>query len=180
MGVLSDILRTARMECRVLSRHKMIRNANLAAGSGDRGYFYATTGQSQITSPGTAPAVQEPRSFTIWLSPNEHVLTILDAGADVVSGEIRFAGGLADPQNERLPALLQVSMQSTPALGFLFDQLLAETASCRPGWERLCDHLADLLVVQALRSEIVNRESAGCGRMRTDGSGYRPGAADDA
>ena len=106
MGVLTDILRTARMECRVLSRHKLVRNANLAARSTDRGFFYATTGTSQLTSPGMAPAIQEARGLTIWLSPHEHAFTILDDEAEVVMGEVCFAGGLADPLIEGLPTLL--------------------------------------------------------------------------
>ena len=86
MGILTDILRTARMECRVLSRYKLVRNANLAARSTDRGFFYATTGTSQLTSPGMAPAIQEARGLTIWLSPHEHAFTILDDEAEVVMG----------------------------------------------------------------------------------------------
>ncbi len=161
MGVLSDILRTARMECRVLSRHQMVRNSTLAAGSTtNRGYFYATTGSSQLTSPGMAPANQEARSVVIWLSQHEHVLTILDDETQVVAGEICFAGGLADPLIEGLPALIQVATRTNPTLGVLFEQLLSEAAGAKPGWERMCDHLADLLVVQALRSEIINANSA--------------------
>jgi hypothetical protein len=103
MGVLSDILRTARMECRVLSRHKLVRNANLAARSTDRGYFYASTGRSQLTSPGMAPAMQEARSLAIWLSPQEHALTILDEEAEVVTGEISFAGALPIRSSKACP-----------------------------------------------------------------------------
>jgi AraC-like DNA-binding protein/DNA-binding MarR family transcriptional regulator len=166
MGVLTDILRTARMECRVLSRHKMVRNANLAARSTDRGYFYATTGKSQLTSPGRAPAIQEARSLAIWLSPHEHALTMLDEEAEVLTGEICFAGGLADPLIEGLPTLLQESTRSNPTFATHFEQLLGEAASARPGWERMCDHLADLLVVQALRGEIINGDGARSGRLR--------------
>src|ERR1039457_4752935 len=92
MAVLADILRTARMECRVLSRHKLVRNANLAARSTDRGFFYASTGTSQLTSPGMAPAIQEARGLTIWLSPHEHAFTILDDEAEVVRSEERRVG----------------------------------------------------------------------------------------
>jgi AraC-like DNA-binding protein len=166
MGVLTDILRTARMECRVLSRHTMVRNANLATRNTDRGYFYATTGRSQLTSPGLAPALQEARSLAIWLAPRQHSLTILDEAAEVLTGEICFAYGLADPLVEGLPTLLQESTESNPTLGFLFEQLLGESAGARPGWERMCDHLADLLVVQVLRGGIINGEGARCGRLR--------------
>src|SRR4051794_2354416 len=120
MGVLTDILRTARMECRLVSRHKFVRNANLAARRTDCGYFYATTGKCQITSPGMATAILEARGLTIWLSPNEHALTILDDEAEVVTGEVCFAGGLADPLIEGLPTLLHLSAHSSPAFGFLF------------------------------------------------------------
>ena len=154
MGVLTDILRTARMECRVLSRHKLVRNSTLAAGSTtDRGYFYATTGRSQLTSSGMAPVNLESHSFAIWLSPKEHALTILDENAQVVAGEICFAGGLSDPLIQRLPTLIQVSTRTNPTLSSLFDQLLGEVADTKPGWERMCDHLADLLVVQTLRGK---------------------------
>ena len=166
MGVLTDILRTARMECRVLSRHKIVRHANLAARSGDRGYFYATTGRGQLTSPGMAPAVQEARSLAIWLSPNEHALTILDEEADVVAGEIRFAGGLANPLIESLPELLQISIESDSTVAFLFEQLMGETTTAKPGWERICDDMADLLVVQALRGQIISGGGTGCGALR--------------
>ena len=161
MGVLTDILRTARMECRVLSRHKMVCNATLAAKGGDRGYFYAITGRSRLTSPGSDPAAAEPRSLVIWLAPDEHTLTFLDAEADVVRAEICFAGGLANPQIEHLPTLLRAAVASASVLGFLFDQLLSESSSVRPGWERTCDHLTDLLVVQALRGEIIKGEGEG-------------------
>lgn len=166
MGVLSDILRTARMECRVLSRHRLVRNAKLAARSTDRGYFYATTGRSQLTSPGMAPAMQDARSLAIWLLPQQHALTILDEEAEVVTGEICFAGGLADPLIDGLPTLVQESTGSDPTLGLLFEQLLGEAASAKPGWERICDHLADLLVVQALRGSIINGDGACGGRLR--------------
>jgi AraC-like DNA-binding protein len=166
MGVLTDILRTARMECRVLSRHKLARNANLAARSTDRGFFYASTGTSQLTSPGMAPAIQEARGLTIWLSPHEHAFTILDDEAEVVMGEVCFAGGLADPLIEGLPTLLQESTRSNSTFGVLFEQLLCEAATTRPGWERMCDHLADLLVVQALRGGILKGDGSRCGRLR--------------
>jgi AraC-like DNA-binding protein len=166
MGVLTDILRTVRMECRVLSRHKLVRNANLAARITDCGYFYATTGRSRLTSPGMAPAIQEARSLAIWLAPRQHALTILDEQADVVTGEICFAGGLADPLIEGLPTLLQSSTQSSPTFGFFFEQLLGEAAGGSPGWERICDHLADLLVVQALRGGVISGDGSRCGRLR--------------
>jgi len=167
MGVLTDILRTARMECRVLSRHTLVRNSTLAAGSTtDRGYFYATTGRSQLTSPGMAPANLQAHSFAIWLSSHEHALTILDEKVKVVAGEISFAGGLSDPLIERLPTLIQVAMQTHPRLDSLFDQLLDEVSGAKPGWERICDHLADLLVVQALRGEIIHGNGARNGQLR--------------
>src|SRR5882757_549149 len=167
MGVLTDILRTARMECRVLSRHKMVRNAKLAARRTDCGYFYATTGKCRLTSPGMAPAIQEACGLTIWLSTHEHALTILDDEAEVVTGEVCFAGGLADPLIEGLPTLLHSSTRSSPAFGFLFEQLLGEAAGGSPGWERMCDHLADLLVVQALRrGGVISGDGARCGRLR--------------
>jgi AraC-like DNA-binding protein/DNA-binding MarR family transcriptional regulator len=166
MGVLSDILRTARMECRVLSRHELVRNAKLAARNTDRGYFYATTGRSQLTSPGMAPAMQEARSLAIWLSPQKHALTILDEESEVVTGEICFAGGLADPLIDGLPTLVQESTGSDATLGLLFEQLLGEATCSKPGWERMCDHLADLLVVQALRGGIINGDGKRGGRLR--------------
>ena len=166
MGVLSDILRTARMECRVLSRHKMVPHSTLAAKSADCGYFYAVTGRSQLTSPGMVPANLEARSVAIWLSPHEHALTILDEETQVVAGEICFAGGLADPLIEGLPALMQESTRTNPTLGLLFEQLLGEVAGEKPGWERMCDHLADLLVVQALRGGIIRGNGVRSGRLR--------------
>jgi AraC-like DNA-binding protein/DNA-binding MarR family transcriptional regulator len=166
MEVLTDILRTARMECRVLSRHKMVRQATLAARKSERGYFYATTGASQLTSPGLAPVVQGPRGLVIWLSPNDHVLTSLDAEAEVVAGEIHFAEGLANPLVKNLPRLLHRPIEANAGLRFAFEQLLGEAASAKPGWERICDHLADLLVVQALRSEISSGTGRCCSGLR--------------
>ena len=80
-----------------------------------------------------APAIQETHSLAIWFSPHEHALTILDEKAEVVAGEIYFAGGLADPLIEGLPTLLQESTRSNPALGFLFEQqiILAQMVGTR-------------------------------------------------
>jgi len=125
MGVLTDILRTARMECRVLSRHKMVRNGSLAARSTDCGYFYATT-ENAGSPPRDGPAVHEARSLAIWLAPRQHALTILDEDAEVVTGEIGFAGVLDDPLIEGLPLCCNSSAQSSPAFGFLFEQLPAK------------------------------------------------------
>jgi AraC-like DNA-binding protein/DNA-binding MarR family transcriptional regulator len=110
--------------------------------------------------------MQDARSLAIWLLPQQHALTILDEEAEVVTGEICFAGGLADPLIDGLPTLVQESTGSDPTLGLLFEQLLGEAASAKPGWERICDHLADLLVVQALRGSIINGDGACGGRLR--------------
>jgi AraC-like DNA-binding protein/DNA-binding MarR family transcriptional regulator len=166
MGVLTDILRTARMECRVLSRHKMVPHSTLATKNADCGYFYAMTGRGQLTSPGMPPANLEAHSLAIWLSPRAHALTILDEETQVVAGEICFAGGLADPLIEGLPALMQESTRTNPTFVLLFEQLLSEAAGEKPGWERMCDHLADLLVVQVLRGGIIRGNGVQCGRLR--------------
>ncbi|WP_112943784.1 MULTISPECIES: AraC family transcriptional regulator [unclassified Rhizobium] len=103
---------------------------------------------------------------TIFLGPRKDGIVSLNDGRDfsIVSCRFGLAGSHADILLKMLPPIVLLrDEQSQAALRFAVEQMMQELRAPQPGGFLIVEHLAHMILVQALRLHLADRSNNGVG-----------------
>jgi AraC-like DNA-binding protein/DNA-binding MarR family transcriptional regulator len=166
MDVLTDVIRTLGMECRLLTSAQLTSPAYFPATRAGTGMVHFAASSCQLIRTGAPPLYLDPGSLVLLLEGGAHTLGGIDKSSPTISGEIVFSRGLENPLTKRLPPVLVMTFPPGTWQRSALDHLLDEVAASLPGHERVCERLADLLIILALRDSVKNDVTTNTGSMR--------------
>ena len=168
MDAITDFLSTVRVQGVCYGRIQVIDSWTPRPETGSHAKFgLISYGQAWIDLPDVPDRIQLSHGDFFLLAPGREYVLSTGAGAPaaIIAGRFSFDDTHSKPLTDFLPPLILIrgSQPQMLPLQKTLELLASEVNASTPGSEVAVRHLADLLLIQALRAHLTGREGSGTG-----------------